>query len=120
MSAEKKEVLDPSLERVLKDENGRIICSCRGSAREVLSCLRESNRITLIEGDDEHYEGLEVDGQYNEIEVPYGTVELTVLQQNCATEGIQEVSKGFTEKAKWRRGATLDDFDRDVSSPSPL
>lgn len=104
MGIEKGKELDPSLARAITDDNGRVVCSCRGSARDVLTCLRDLHQIHIEEGDEEHDEGFEAHGAaggYAELELEYGALELTMLQQNCAIGGIKEVAKGFTKKDEY-------------------
>jgi len=105
MGIEKGKELDPSLARAITDDNGRVVCSCRGSAREVLTCLRDLGEMYIEKGDEETYECFEskgIAGGFEEIEVEYGAVELTQLQRQCAIGGIQEVTKGFTKKDEYR------------------
>ncbi len=93
MSSEKKEELDPKLERQLTDDNGRIICSCRGSMAEIVSCFSGNTRLALVKkGDvpDDKRLGALLDA----------ALKAKKAQLNCAFQGIDEIAEGFIDEEK--------------------
>ena len=85
----------PSLERVLRDNGGRIICACRGSAREVFSCLKQALELGygFQAKNSGGIENIKIEGRIHEFR--NGTIKLSRQQEVCASDGVDEIAKAF-------------------------